>query len=255
MFSIVVGFNDVLFLVTTLPASENNLSAATDEARHSHEYSTFDIRFESIRFFRIRIVVAFDSTRFFRIRIVLRFDSIRHLFDIYSTRFDNYSILITSNRIKIESNRVSIRLMSNRKNRIEYEWDSYSIRFDSWESLDEACIKRYCCARIDRSLYPLVCFAHQLRGSSQYLSTRSKETIEYALYRVEFLMDRIRPDLNSIRIRSDNPLGSKNSIRIRRIALVGLETPRWIRGLKWIRGSNINPFGSDHGSTDTGWNL
>ncbi|KAK3814513.1 MAG: hypothetical protein J3R72DRAFT_498338 [Linnemannia gamsii] len=46
-------------------------------------------------------------------------------------------------------------------------------------------------------------------------------------------------------IRSDDPLESKNSIRIRQFTTIGLETPSWIHGLNWIRGSNINPFGSD----------
>ena len=82
----------------------------------SHEYSTFGIRFDSIRFFRIRIVVHFDSTRFFRIRIVFSFDSIRLLFDLNT----------------VESNGVPIRLKSNRMHSIfESNTIETHIRFDA----------------------------------------------------------------------------------------------------------------------------
>src|ERR1700743_3187458 len=48
---------------------------------------------------------------------------------------------------------------------------------------DDACIERNCWARIDKTLYSLVCLDHQLNGLWRYLSTRSGRATVYSLYR------------------------------------------------------------------------
>jgi hypothetical protein len=91
------------------------------ESRVSHEYSTFDIRFDSIRYFRMRIKVLFDSP-FIR----LTGHSIRGLFDSGFIRFDIYSIRDLFDSIFIRFDIYSI----------QYLFDSRSIRFEIYSIRD-----------------------------------------------------------------------------------------------------------------------
>ena len=83
-------------LATGLAVSGVGVSGLILAPSVSQEYLTLGIRFDSIRFFRVRIVVQFDSTRFFRIRIVLSFDSIRLLFD----SIDSIRLLLDFNKVE-----------------------------------------------------------------------------------------------------------------------------------------------------------
>jgi len=79
------------------------------------------------------MVVLFDSIRFFRIRIVLPFDSIRLLFDSIRPLFDFNKVESNKSRVEwgpystdVESNALDIRI-----EKVESNTNETHIRFDS----------------------------------------------------------------------------------------------------------------------------